>query len=40
VGGRGQLAGELVEAILAAGDEDQLVAAIGELSGELLPQPR
>ena len=36
VGGGGQLGGERLEAVGAAGDEDEVVAALGELAGELL----
>ena len=39
--GRGrELLGELFEAVLAAGDQDQVVAATGELSGEFLADAR
>ena len=39
--GRGrELLGELLEPVLAAGDQDQVVAAAGELAGELLADAR
>ncbi len=37
VSGGGHLLGELLEPVLAAGHEDQVVAACRELPGELLP---
>ena len=36
----GQLGGERLEAVGAAGDEDEVVAARGELAGELLADSR
>ena len=36
----GELLGELLEAVLAAGDQDQVVAAGRELAGELLADAR
>ena len=39
-GKRAKLCGECVQALATAGDQHEVVAAGGELAGELLPDPR